>query len=60
MNADAQKGRPPKGRAAGEQSTNCCDAYSANGGLDPMPFSDGAEIDVVTLDLPAGNYVLNA
>jgi hypothetical protein len=25
-----------------------------------MPFSQGAELDVVTLDLPAGNFVINA
>jgi hypothetical protein len=60
MNADAPKGRPPKGRPVEDQTTNCCDAFSANGGGDPMPFSDGTEIDAVTLDLPAGNYVINA
>jgi hypothetical protein len=56
MNADAPKRRPP----TKAETTQCCDAYSANGGLDPMPFSDGAEIDAATLDLPAGNYVINA
>jgi hypothetical protein len=60
MNADAPTGRPQKGRAVVEQATSCCDAFSANSGEDPMPFSAGTEIDTVTLDLPAGNYVINA
>jgi hypothetical protein len=64
MNADAPKRREPKGpprnSPVGDQTTNCCDAFSANSGGDPMPFSNGTEINAVTLDLPAGNYVINA
>lgn len=60
MNANAPKERPPKGRPTEEQTTKCCDAFSANSGGDPMPFSNGAELNAATLDLRPGNYVINA
>lgn len=60
MKAEAPKGSPAKGQPTTGETTKCCDAFSANSGLDPMPFSDGAALDAVTLDLPAGNYVVNA
>ena len=60
MTGEVPKGNVPKAPGRQLETRQCCDAFSANGGNDPMPFSNGTEIDAVTLDLPAGNYVLNA
>jgi hypothetical protein len=42
------------------EQSQCCDAYAADGGLDPQPFSTGNEYELETPSMPPGNYVVHA
>jgi hypothetical protein len=46
----------PQGPAGSGPST----AYSDDSGLDPIPVSIGVEVTPVSIDVPAGSYVINA
>ena len=52
--------RTPRPAANVTEPETCCSAFSANSGQAPVQFSNTAELDVVTLQLPPGKFVVNA
>jgi hypothetical protein len=52
----------PGGRTAFDvtEPAACCTVFSANSGQAPIVFSNTTELDVVTLQLGPGSYVVNA